>query len=108
MVLVVQMLGELHDRAQMQLASSNHLKNQRKATCGARRPDALGGHRFRHMKTLDAEREHRRARMLGPQLAFFDLGDGNEQRRGVPLVLTDEVGESMEQLSFRVICKRGC
>ncbi len=46
--------------------------------------------------------------MLGPQLALVDLGDGSEQVGGVPLVLTDEVGESMEQLSFREICKRAC
>ncbi len=43
--------------------------------------------------------------MLGPQLTFVDLGDGNEQRCGVPLILTDEVGESIEQLSFREICE---
>ena len=46
--------------------------------------------------------------MLGPQLTFVDLGHGNEQLRGVPLVLTDEVGESMEQLSFREVCERAC
>ena len=84
----------------------NHLQDHRKAACGARRPDALGGHRFRHMKALDAEREHRRARVLGPQLTLVDLGDGSEQLRSVPLVLTDEVSESMEKLSFREICER--
>ena len=55
------------------------------------------------MKALDAEREHRRARILGPQLTLVDLGDGGEQPCGVPLVLTDELGESMEKLSFREV-----
>ena len=106
MVVFGQVRGELRDRAQMQLASSDHLKNHRKATRGACRPKSLSGHRFRHMKAFDAEREHRTARMLGPQLAFVDLGDGNEQLRGVPLVPTDEVAEASEQLSFGEVCER--
>jgi len=43
--------------------------------------------------------------MLGPQLPLVDLGDGSEEVCGVPLVSTDEVGESMEKLSFREICE---
>jgi len=43
--------------------------------------------------------------MLGPYLTFVNLGDGREQLRGTPAILTDEVAESMEQLSFREVCK---
>ena len=43
--------------------------------------------------------------MLGPYLAFVDLGDGSEQLRGVPSVVTDEVAEVMEKLLFRERCK---
>ena len=46
--------------------------------------------------------------MLGPQLTFVDFGDGNEQLCGVPVVLTDEVGESIEQLSFGEMCECAC
>ena len=105
MVVFGQVLGELHDRAQMQLAASDHMQNHRKAPCSARRPDALGGHRFRHMKAFHTEREHRRTRMFGPQPAFVDLGQRSEQLRGVSSVLTDEVAEASEQLSFREVCK---
>jgi len=41
--------------------------------------------------------------MLGPQLTLVDLRDGSEQLCGVALVLTDEVSESMEKLSFREV-----
>ncbi len=46
--------------------------------------------------------------MFGPQLAPVDLGDGNEQRCGVLLVLPDEVAEASEQLSFLEVCECAC
>ena len=43
--------------------------------------------------------------MLGPELAFVDLGDGSEQLGGAPSITTDKVAEAIEQLSFREGCQ---
>jgi hypothetical protein len=98
MILIGEVPRQLMNPAEVELSARDHAKNAGKTTGRATCSDAPRGNRFRHVKALRAEGEHRGKCMLEVELPPIDLCNVGEHDGGVATVLIDQVGEVAEEL----------
>jgi hypothetical protein len=97
-VLFGQAMHERKHAADVDLATLEHVQDLRKCSRRTHDPNELARLGLGHMKALNAEREHRRACLLRPELTSVDFVDAHQElTRGCALLL-HQCGESLEKV----------
>ena len=82
---------------EVHVSARDHLEDHRNVTRRPRDPDPLGRRPLGKVQALDAERVHRRARLLEVELPAIHLADVGEKVRGDAVIPRDERSQHLEK-----------